>query len=218
MDRKILTNLILAAALACAAPEYISAQEYTSTPVTVSKEKVRVDGKICYSHIVKEKQTLFSIAKAYGVSVDDIYAFNPSLKESGLKKNSIILIPSQEALAAKGANADAAKEEVAAETAEAVKEEPGEEKKEEVREGKRKQTIHTVKWYEDLDMIAEKYGVTVAHAFADPRCRHFILHCKGQALVGGGSSDKYRSKKSRGKSCRQRGAVPRRSGGHRQDQ
>ena len=161
MDRKILTNLILAAALACAAPEYISAQEYTSTPVTVSKEKVRVDGKICYSHIVKEKQTLFSIAKAYGVSVDDIYASNPSLKESGLKKNSIILIPSQEALAAKGANADAAKEEVAAETAEAVKEEPGEEKKEEVREGKRKQTIHTVKWYEDLDMIAEKYGVTV---------------------------------------------------------
>ena len=99
MDRKYITNLILAVAMACAAATTGNAQEYTSTPVSVSNEKVRVNGKICYSHIVREKQTLFSIAKAYDVSVDDIYAFNPSLKETGLKKNSIILIPSKEALA-----------------------------------------------------------------------------------------------------------------------
>lgn len=73
-----------------------SAQTYTQAPVTVSKEKVRgSDGKVYYSHVVLEKQTLFSIAKAYGVSVDDICNANQELdlKTVGLKKNSIILIP-----------------------------------------------------------------------------------------------------------------------------
>lgn len=174
MDRKILTNLIFAMVLACAAPEYINAQEYISTPVTVSKEKVRVNGKICYSHIVKEKQTLFSIAKAYKVTVDDIYAFNPTLKETGLKRNSIILIPSPEAVAAKisDTKADTAEvieedtKEVTTEAMPEVKEAKEEIKEvEEIKETKetkkKKQTTHTVKWYEDLDVIAEKYGVTV---------------------------------------------------------
>lgn len=168
MDRKIISNLILAAMFACAAPQYISAQEYISTPVTISKEKVRVDGKICYSHIVKEKQTLFSIAKAYEVTVDDIYAFNPSLKDTGLKKNSIILIPSAEALVTKVTETEkpvipAAKEEIKKEKTETpvvVAKEVKAEKKE-IKEKKKKQTTHTVKWYEDLDVIAEKYGVMV---------------------------------------------------------
>lgn len=147
MERKIITNLILAAVLACVTPGYINAQEYISTPVTISKEKVRVDGKICYSHIVKEKQTLFSIAKAYEVTIDDIYAFNPTLKETGLKKNSIILIPSKEVVVPKAADTKA---DIAEKVVEKVKEEK-----------KKKQTTHTVKWYEDLDVIAEKYGVTV---------------------------------------------------------
>jgi hypothetical protein len=30
----------------------LSAQEYTPTPVTVSTNKLKVDGKLCYSHIV----------------------------------------------------------------------------------------------------------------------------------------------------------------------
>ena len=36
----------------------IYAQDYVPTPVTISKEKVRVDGKLYYSHIVLERQTL----------------------------------------------------------------------------------------------------------------------------------------------------------------
>ena len=162
-------------------------QEYISTPVTVSKEKVRVNGKVCYSHIVREKQTLFSIAKAYDVTVDDIYSFNPSLKETGLKKNAIILIPSVEALSAaqpaekpSATGQDAGTE--TKQTAEPQKEpkteveqkvaedvqliQPTQEMKEKPavqsrKTSARKQKIHTVKWYEDLDVIAEKYGVTV---------------------------------------------------------
>ena len=133
-----------------------------------------MNGKICYSHIVKEKQTLFSIAKAYKVTVDDIYAFNPTLKETGLKKNSIILIPSPEAVAAKISDTKADTAEVIEEdTKEVTTEDMPEvkEAKEEIKEveeiketketKKKKQTTHTVKWYEDLDVIAEKYGVTV---------------------------------------------------------
>lgn len=149
MKSKISTTLVLALALAFAVPGTTVAQEYISTPVTVSKEKVKVDGKICYSHIVKEKQTLFSIAKAYEVTVDDIYALNPGLKESGLKKNSIILIPSKEAV----------KEQVNEPVVvEEVKPEPVKEVK---AAANKKHKTHTAKWYEDLDIIAEKYGVTV---------------------------------------------------------
>ena len=72
------------------------AQTYIPTPVTVSKDKVKgSDGKVYWSHVVLEKQTLFSIAKAYGVKTDDILKANPNLDlgHEGLKKNSILLIP-----------------------------------------------------------------------------------------------------------------------------
>ena len=186
MSRTI-TNIILAFMLAFASASATYGQEYISTPVTVSKEKVRVNGKVCYSHIVREKQTLFSIAKAYDVTVDDIYSFNPSLKETGLKKNAIILIPSVEALSAaqpaekpSATGQDAGTE--TKQTAEPQKEpkteveqkaaedvqliQPTQEMKEKPavqsrKTSARKQKTHTVKWYEDLDVIAEKYGVTV---------------------------------------------------------
>ena len=186
MSRTI-TNIVLALMLAFVSASATYGQEYISTPVTVSKEKVRVNGKVCYSHIVREKQTLFSIAKAYDVTVDDIYSFNPSLKETGLKKNAIILIPSAEALSAaqpaekpSAAGQDAGTE--TKQTAEPQKEpkteveqkaaedvqliQPTQEMKEKPavqsrKTSARKQKTHTVKWYEDLDVIAEKYGVTV---------------------------------------------------------
>lgn len=176
MERNILKSLIMAAALMLAVPAAIDAQDYISAPVTVSKDKVKVNGKVCWSHIVRDKQTLFSIAKAYDVSVDDIYAFNPSLKETGLKKNSIILIPSKEALESKKAEA-AVQTEPAVQAEPEKKQEPAvkpeperkpvaekktEPEKKPVAEKKvKKQTIHTVKWFEDLDVIAERYGVTV---------------------------------------------------------
>ena len=125
--------------------------------MTISKEKVKIDGKICYSHIVLERQTLYSISKAYNVSVEDIYRFNPTLKETGLKKNGIILIPSAEAIEVKAVDAPAAepiveKKVKAAEEAPVVKVAPAK---------KVKPKMHTVQWFEDLDVIAEKYGVSV---------------------------------------------------------
>ena len=95
MARFHITALIRAAAIAAVLltfiPEEAAAQAYAPVPVTISKEKVKIDGNICYSHIVLEKQTLYSISKAYNVSIEDIYRFNPTLKETGLKKNGIIV-------------------------------------------------------------------------------------------------------------------------------
>lgn len=167
-------KIVLTVTLVATAGPRSAAQDYITSPVTISKEKVRVNGNVCYSHIVREKQTLYSISKAYEVSVEDIYKFNPSLMETGLKKNAIILIPSKETLAklaeAKEVSAEPvvqAKETVI-ESKETVIEDRKEERKEEeekkVEEKKveeKKHKVHIVKWYEDLDVIADKYGVTV---------------------------------------------------------
>lgn len=118
----------------------MQAQEYTPVPVTISKEKVKVDGKVYYSHIVLERQTLYSISKAYNVTIDQIYEANPSVKAEGLKKNAIILIPGAE--------------EEARQDRQAVRQKQSEAKSDEY-------IIHTVKWYENLDAISEKYGVSV---------------------------------------------------------
>lgn len=145
-------NLIISIAKTFAAvaffmwiPASMEAQEYESTPVTISKEKVKIDGQVCYSHIVLEKQTLYSISKAYGVSVDDIYRYNPSVKENGLKKNSIILIPVINTTEKKAV-------EIQSETAET---------KTEAKAQVRPRKTHTVKWFEDIEGIAAKYGITV---------------------------------------------------------
>ena len=162
--------MALSVALMLTAPAMTYAQEYNSTPVTVSKEKVKIGGKICYSHIVLEKQTLYSIAKAYSVSIDDIYQFNPTLKETGLKKNSIILIPSPEAYTPKTEpkkveqvhQKEVPETKEVEQTVEAPENVEVPEAVEMKDEGNAEtQTIHIRKWYEDINMISDMYGVSV---------------------------------------------------------
>ncbi|MBR5811167.1 MAG: LysM peptidoglycan-binding domain-containing protein [Bacteroidales bacterium] len=180
MKRNVIIKVMTALALTMGSAAAALGQEYQNTPVTISKDKVRHNGEVCYSHIVKERQTLYSISKAYNVSIEDIYKYNPSVKENGLKINTILIIPI--AGEATQTNADVAVEmaaepvvEAVAKTEEAqtpvaetvsepevkpeVKVEPVTEPEDEDIVIKRK--THTVRWFEDLDTIAEKYGVTV---------------------------------------------------------
>ena len=86
--------IALAGLLFCLAlSPVLSAQEYVATPVKVSTERVRLNGKIYLSHPVLERQTLFGIAKAYGVTVEDLYAANAGLEEKGLQTGTTLLIP-----------------------------------------------------------------------------------------------------------------------------
>lgn len=147
--RGIFGMMILSFALASVPPAFAQGN-YVATPVTVSKEKVKVNGRLCYSHVVLERQTLFSISKAYGVSIEDIYKYNPDVKANGLKKNSIIVIPMPEeqekpSKAGKKGN-----------TATATKDEGQEPEK------KAEPKIHIVKWYETIETIAAKYDVEVS--------------------------------------------------------
>lgn len=140
------------------------AQSYDNAPVTVSTDKVRKDGKVYYAHVVKEKQTLYSISKAYEVTVDDIYAANPELKETGLQKNTIILIPvASSELSASAYNKTDSDEELDEDDEDAQGEEAQAEteSKKSKKVSKKDYFIHTVKWYEDLDAISEMYGVPV---------------------------------------------------------
>lgn len=151
-------SLMAAIAIGSGFAAELYAQEYESTPVTISKEKLRIGDQVCYSHIVLERQTLFSICQAYNVTLEDIYKYNPSVKEKGLQKNSILRIPVKEA--AEELKSEPAAEAASAPLQEVITEtgkpqEPGPEAAETSRR------IHTVKWYEDLDVIADKYGVTV---------------------------------------------------------
>ncbi len=162
MKRTVIIKVMTALALTMGSAAVANGQEYQNTPVTISQDKVRHNGEVCYSHIVKERQTLYSISKAYEVSVEDIYKYNPAVKESGLKVNSILIIP----IASKTVEAKA---EPAAEVAAEPVTEPVAEVEEntvatdepEDEDIVIKRKTHTVKWFEDLDTIADKYGVTV---------------------------------------------------------
>ncbi len=65
-------------------------------PIVVVKDTAKtivVEGIKYYTFTPKAQQTLYSIAKAYNVTVDDINAANPTVKESGLKIGQAIKIP-----------------------------------------------------------------------------------------------------------------------------
>ena len=152
------------AAILCLMPVFqdgLKAQEYTQEPVTISKEKVKSsDGKVYYSHVVQERQTLFSISRAYAVTVDDIYNANPDVKKNGLKKNDIILIPVNPDLE-KGTATAPSQSRPAASTASqsnsaAQNNNTSAAAQSDDSDG---YFIHVVKWYEDLNDIAAKYGV-----------------------------------------------------------
>lgn len=148
----------------CLMASYAAAYgQYPQVPVSISTEKVKIDGKVYYSHIVLEKQTLYSISKAYGVTVQDIYDANPALQTEGLKKNAIILIPSaQPAATAQTAQGTKPDNEISDAP---VQDDNGSKATKKNRRNREKvqdvYIVHTVRWFEDLDMISEKYGVPV---------------------------------------------------------
>ena len=162
----ILPSALVAACLWCG-ENISSAQNYTQEPVTISSERIRgADGKIYYCHKVLDHQTLYSVSKAYGVSIDDICRANPDqdLKAQGLKKDAFIYIPyvrkepekaqekkepeQQEAKQPEVKQTETVTGKVDEVTAEPKKAKKGED-----------YFIHVTRWYEDLDDIAYKYSI-----------------------------------------------------------
>jgi len=65
----------------------------------VSDQKVVLDGKTYYMHLVLKDQTLYSIAKTYKVSIDAITAINV-IPANGIQADQLLRIPESAALAA----------------------------------------------------------------------------------------------------------------------
>ena len=65
----------------------------TTTIATIYPDKI---------HAVLPKETLYGIAKQYGVTVNDLYKSNPSLEKSGLRKGQKINIPGTELITVSG--------------------------------------------------------------------------------------------------------------------
>lgn len=71
---------------------------YAQTPVTVSREIVRVGGKLMYAHGVKKGETVYSICKVYGITAEELQKDNPLLA-GGLKDGMLLYIPVNESTA-----------------------------------------------------------------------------------------------------------------------
>lgn len=215
MDKTTLKYISAIAAAAIALTLYCpetEGQDYTAPAVTISKEKVKVNGRTCYTHIVLEKQTLYSISKAYNVSIDEIYEYNPGLKESGLKKNSIIVIPMSETAEASGTEKsakDAASSAKTRQTKKGANDSRESDTDNTAKNGdistNNKSTaagnmdetdepedenavIHTVRWYEDLESIAQKYGVSTDAIYAANNLKSKTLKSRQKLVIPQGAA------------------------------
>ena len=146
----------------------VRAQDYQPVPVTISRSQVNMNGKTYYAHIVLERQTIYGITKAYGVTEEDLYAANPMLAQEGLKAGTVLYVPvvSEQSAAPKPVEKEKPAQKV--ETPAAQKEKP-------VRSDNKPAVVdttptrtpdkdgfieHTVKWFEDIYDVARTYDVT----------------------------------------------------------
>lgn len=110
MNRKIdissgrrLTVLVTLLALLLHVPvdAQVQTQVQTQVPVEISKQKIVVGGKAYYMHQVMKGQTLYSISKAYNVTVDQITREN-QMTDGSIKEGQMLSIPVSAAQAAGG--------------------------------------------------------------------------------------------------------------------
>ena len=79
---------VIALLITLVVPSVASAQ----IPVQVSEEKVISGGKVYYMHEVQKNQTLYSISRAYGVSIDLITSENV-IPVNGIQTGQVLRIP-----------------------------------------------------------------------------------------------------------------------------
>ncbi len=67
--------------------------QFTPAPVEKANQKVLFEGKVYYIHTVKNGQTLYSISRAYGVTVQDIATANPNIVLEVISDGQTLKIP-----------------------------------------------------------------------------------------------------------------------------
>lgn len=136
MNHRKYIGTLLFAALACGGA---SAQQPQPSG---AEQVVYINGTKYRIHAVAKGETLYSLSKLYGVSIDDLVAENPALKD-GLKTGQTLKIPTSAERVATTAPAKSEKRK------------------------KGKFLTHTVAKGETLYSVARKYSVTVETLIAD---------------------------------------------------
>ncbi|MCF0172157.1 MAG: LysM peptidoglycan-binding domain-containing protein [Bacteroidales bacterium] len=142
-------------------------QQYVAPPVEISQSKVRIADVVYYEHTVKAKQTLFSICKAYNVTVTEVTELNADKLSDGLKIGDVLLIPVRVEAPSTEEETNAEKEKsglgkVASAAGEKIStfieslKGPEDTRMENNTKG---YIFHRVKWFENMSVIARRYGV-----------------------------------------------------------
>jgi len=84
--------VMLAALLAPVLQAQVPAQVQAPVPVEISKQKIASEGKVWYIHQVMKGQTLYSIARAYNVTVDQVSRAN-AIQDNGIQEGQMLRIP-----------------------------------------------------------------------------------------------------------------------------
>ena len=71
----------------------VTAVGFAQDGIKKSKKTETVDGKKYYLHTVEKGQTLYAIAKAYEVTVNDIVVENPSMMDGAIKPGDVLRVP-----------------------------------------------------------------------------------------------------------------------------
>lgn len=144
-------TIAITIALTLLSISYSFSQSFVPTAVTISEEIVAIEGVKHYAHRVLKGQTLYSIAKAYNVPLEEIRQLNPQVRES-LRDNTILIIPVKEQVP----------EEVVVQIVEQESSESDIQSSQNYQERDLRQyKKHTVKWYENIEEIAKKYDTSV---------------------------------------------------------
>lgn len=130
-----------------------SSYAQTSPQVTVSTEKIKENGIVKYVHHVKKSETLYSISKAYGVSIENIINNNPNLK-SGLQVGMIVFIPTANPAESQQNRTVSGQNKTSGNKANQANNNPGNYKQ------------YTAKWYENADDVATRFNVPVTALMA----------------------------------------------------
>ena len=156
--KKTFAALGLCCALMAFSP-MATAQKFVPAPVEISKDRVRIDGKVYYEHHVTEKQTLYSICKTYGADLQEVKDINKDQLENGLKVGAVLLIPyggvKEESAPRQNQSRDYEDD------GSDIKGTPVTRQQENTNtDGGTGYILHRVKWYDSLLMLALKYKVS----------------------------------------------------------
>ena len=129
-----------------------SKKEKAAIAVETKKEEIITTNQSVFSHLVKKKETLYSISKKYGVTMESICEMNPELKTANLKVGALLILTNPNYI-------PEAKEEVKTEVKTDTKASAVVTKTE---SSVTADVTHKVQPKETLFKISKKYGVTVS--------------------------------------------------------